>query len=98
MSIDLDLFWLTLSFRMPHAVELSVQIGVAGCLWPDSFRALTSGTVWVAFMKRTAIFASASLEQTFFMIFAVTAADLLSLVPLALDKQWNPPALLARIG
>ena len=32
-----------------------------------------SGTAWVAFMKRAAISASAALEQTFFMIFAIAA-------------------------
>ena len=73
---------------------MSVHVGVADCLWPSSFKVLMSGTAWVAFMSRAAISASAALEQTFFAIFAVTAADLLSLVPLALDRQWNPPALL----
>ena len=57
-----------------------------------------SGTVWVAFMNRAAISASAALEQTFFMIFAVTATDPLSLVPLSLERQWNPPALLQASG
>ena len=94
MSIDLDLFWLTLSFRLPWAVELSVQIGVAGCLWPNLFKVLTGGTACVAFMKMAAILASAALEQTFFMIFAITETDPLSFVPLELDKQWNLPALL----
>ena len=94
MSVDFDLFWLTLSFRMPHAVELSVQIGVAGCLWLNSFEALMSGTACVTFMKRAAISASAALEHTFFMSFAITATDPLSLVPLSLERQWNPPALL----
>ena len=98
MSIALDLFWLTLSFRVPWAVELSVQIGVAGCLCPSSLRVSMSGTAWVALMKRAAISASAALEQTFCMIFAVTAGDLLSLVPLELDEQWNPPALLLASG
>ena len=53
-----------------------------------------SGIAWVAFMKRAAISASAALEHTFFVIFAMTATDPLSLVPFALDGQWNPPALL----
>ena len=94
MLIDLDLFWLTLSLSAPCAVELPVHIGVAGCLWPSSFKVLMSGTAWVAFMNRAAISASAALEQTFQMIFANTATDPLSCVPLALDRQWNPPALL----
>ena len=81
-----DLFWLTLSFRMPWAVELSVQIEVAGCLCPSSLRVLMSGTAWVAFMKRAAISASAALEHTFFMILANTETDLLSLVPLSLER------------
>ena len=86
MSIAFDLFWLTLSFRMPCAVGLSVQIGVAGCAWPDLLRALMSGTAWVAFMKRAALSASAALEQTFFVIFAIAAIDPLSLVPLLLER------------
>ena len=94
MAIDLDRFWLTLSFGMPQAVELSVHMGVAGCLWPSSFEVFISGTACVAFMNRAAISASAALEQTFLMIFAVTATDPLSLVPLSLERQCNPPALL----
>ena len=83
---------------MPQAVELSVQIGVAGCLWPSLLRVLMSGTTWVAFVKRAAISASAALEQMFFVIFAVTATDPFSLVPLLLERQWNPPALLQASG
>ena len=79
---------------MPHAVELSVQIGVAGCLWPDLFRVLMSGIARVAFMNGAAISASAALEQTFFVIFAVTATDPFGFVPLELERWWNPPALL----
>ena len=45
-------------------------------------------------MNRAAISASAALEHTFFMIFAVTATDPLSSVPLLLERQWNLPALL----
>ena len=53
-----------------------------------------SGTACVAFMNMAAISASAALEQTFFVIFAVTATDPLSFVPFVFDKWWNPPALL----
>ena len=45
-------------------------------------------------MNGAAISASAALEHTFSMSFAVTAADPLSLVPLLLERQWNQPALL----
>ena len=82
---------------MPYAVELSVQIGVGGCLCPSSFRVLMSGIAWVAFMKRAAISASAALEQTFFVISAMTATDPLSLEPLELDEWWNPTALLHQL-
>lgn len=47
----------------------------------------------MAFMNKAAISASAVPEHEFFMIFAMPARDPSSLVPLALDRQWNPPAL-----
>jgi hypothetical protein len=43
MSIDFDLFCLIVSFQMPNAVELSVQRGVGGCVWPNSVSVTLSG-------------------------------------------------------
>ena len=57
-----------------------------------------SGTACVALMKRAAVSASTALEHAFLVIFAITVTGPLSLVPLALDRQWNPPALLQASG
>ena len=57
-----------------------------------------SGIAWVAFMSNAAVSASAALEHRFFAIFAMTATDPFGLVPFALDRQWNPPALLQASG
>jgi hypothetical protein len=42
-SIAFDMFCLMVSFKIPNAVELSVQIGVAGCVWTNSVSATLSG-------------------------------------------------------
>ena len=50
MSIDLERFWLHVLFRMLAAVELSVTIPVAGCLYPSSLRVVFNGSPLQQFM------------------------------------------------
>ena len=44
ISMALDRFCFTDSLAIPLAVELSVTIGVGGCVWPSSSRVMRSGT------------------------------------------------------
>jgi hypothetical protein len=47
MSIDVDLFGLMVSFKMPNTVELTAGSGVAGFVCPNSVSVTLSGApVW----------------------------------------------------
>jgi hypothetical protein len=43
MPIAFDRFCLIVSLMMPNAVELSVRIGVGGCVYPSSVSVTLSG-------------------------------------------------------
>ena len=73
MSIALLLFCLNIPVRIPHAVLLSVLIGVAGCLCPNSSHVTHSGTSSFAFIYNAATSASAADAITTFIIFAMIA-------------------------
>jgi hypothetical protein len=49
MSIAFDRFCFIVLFKIPNAVELSVQRGVVGCVWPSSVRVTLSGAPLWAF-------------------------------------------------
>jgi len=53
MSIAFDHFCLVVSLRMPQAVLLSVCMGVAGCGWPNSSRAVHNGQTASTLRKST---------------------------------------------
>ena len=44
MSIDLEIFCLTIAVTMPSAAELSVLIGVGGKVKPSSWSVIRRGT------------------------------------------------------
>ena len=56
------------------------------------------GMACLAFKNRAAISASAALEHTFLISFAMMEIDPLILVPLLLVRKWKPPALLLASG
>ena len=51
MSIDLVDFGWILLLTTAHAVELSVFVGVGGCVYPISYKVLCTGTVYFALKK-----------------------------------------------
>ncbi len=71
MSMALVHFGCTLPFTMPSAVELSVCRGVAGYLWPSSWRMMRMYTASQAMMYRTASLASVANSMTCLMIWAI---------------------------
>ena len=74
MSIALERLCLMVLLMNPIAVELSTCIGVGGCSWPISWRAMRIGTA--SFAARNAAPTSASIadDMTLLMIFARTRA------------------------
>ena len=54
--IDFEMFWRTVLFTMPFEVELSVFMGVAGCGWPISRRAVWIGHDSLSFVKKDSNF------------------------------------------
>eukprot|EP00956_Cyclotella_meneghiniana_P040232 scaffold190159_cov36-Cyclotella_meneghiniana.AAC.1 len=58
----------TRELMMPSAVEVSVWIGVGGCLWPISSRIFLSSTPLRAFVYNAPISASAADDMTALMI------------------------------
>ena len=72
MLISLDRLCLMVLLMNPIAVEFSTCIGVGGCSWPISWRAMRIGTA--SFAARNAASTSASIadDMTALMIFART--------------------------
>ena len=68
MSIAFVAFSCISLFTTPHAVELSVCIGVGGCLCPSSLRVLRIGTAFFALMNSPPSSASAADDITALMI------------------------------
>jgi hypothetical protein len=64
--MDLDLFCLIVSFKIPSAVGLSVLHGVAGCVCPNSVRVDLIGAPLWAFWKQAPTSDSAADATTFF--------------------------------
>jgi hypothetical protein len=60
MSMFLDRFCLIVSFAKPAAAELSVSIGVAGCVWPSSLSVTRIGKASCPFRNKVPIPASAA--------------------------------------
>ena len=58
MSISFNCFCLTLEYKMPNAVDLSVSIGVGVFLSPISSSVVRSGIVVFPLWKRAPILAS----------------------------------------
>jgi hypothetical protein len=71
MSMALDRFCLIVSFAKPAAVELSVFIGVAGCIWPSSVSVTRVGRASCPLRNKTPILASAAEARTLPMIWHV---------------------------
>lgn len=95
MSIGLvRLGWIVL-LTTPRAVELSVCIGVGGCLCPISLRRCRIGTASRELMKRAPSSASAADDITALMIWAiVSTAPLLRGAWSFSDMKKCPPARL----
>ena len=70
MSIALDLLYFIVSFTNPTTVALSTCIGVGGCGWPISSRAIRRGTASFAVRYVAATSASIAEDMTLLMIFA----------------------------
>jgi len=68
--------WMLL-LTTPHAVVLSVRMGVLGCLWPISARSWRIGTAPLALMYSTPSSASAALDMT-----ALSILEMLRTAPL----------------
>ena len=79
---------------MPHAVVLSVCIGVAGCGCPNSSHVTRNGANSCAFMYSAPISASAADDITDFITFAMTAIGplIISLLVGLFPKYVYPPA------
>jgi hypothetical protein len=79
MSMDLDLFCLIVSFKIPNAVELSVLNGVIGCVCPNSVRVTRIGAPLWAFWKQAPTSDYAADTTTFLMTEAAFRIEPLSL-------------------
>ena len=108
MSIAWVLFCLTVLFRIPHAVELSVITGVGGCGWPISSRAKQSSSPLQALMNKAPISASVVDAMTVRKILhtvwmgplrgAGAVGGLLGSSDAELRKKWPPAQLCAFVS
>ena len=62
MALERRCFMVLLA--IPHAVELSTWMGVAGCGWPISSKAVRSAVPSFIFVNKPAVSASAAEETT----------------------------------
>ena len=85
--------------QTPRAVELSVWMDVCPCGWPISISALRAGMASLALRKIAPISASAALDMTVLMRFAVlSTAPLFAGIGTLLAKKKCPPARLRALG
>ena len=99
MSIALVRFGWTLLLTTPSAVELSVWIGVGGCLWPISLRMARMYTASRAMMYKAPSLALAADDITFLMIWAMLrTAPLFCGIAALFDRKKCPPTLLLACG
>ena len=99
MSIAFVLLGCTLPFTTASAIELSVCIGVGGCLWPSSSSTHLIYTASRAMMYNAASSASVADDMTFLMMCAMLRiAPLFGGSFVLYDiKKW-PPARLRALG
>jgi GTPase len=81
MSIARERCCLMLSLAIPHAVELSVWTGVAGCGYPISSKVVRRMVALLQFSNRAPISASDADDSTGFMMLVVA-----SIVPLPVSS------------
>ena len=99
MSQNLLLLHCVLLLHTPCAVELSVWMGVFPCGWTISIRVLQAGMDSLALRKIAPISASAALDMTVLMRFAVLiTAPLFAGIGTSLAKKKCPPARLRALG
>ena len=98
MSIAFDRLCLIVLLARPHAVLLSTCIGVAGCGWPISSRAVRSAVASFMLENNPAVSASAADEHTTLMTPVGVRIGPLIVSLFALPKKKYPPSLLFAIG
>ena len=99
MSMALVRLGCTLPFTTASAIELSVCIGVGGCLCPNSSNTARMYTASRAIMYSAASSASVADDITFLMMCAMLSmAPLLGGSSESKDMKKWPPALLLALG
>ena len=91
MSVAFDIFWLTVSFAIPTAVELSVTIGV-GSFWyhPISFIAIYSILDPLSLVNRYPKFTSAADEKVCLRIPEIASSTLLCMTGFLIRSSFPP--------
>ena len=100
MSMALVRLGCMMLLTMPSAVELSIWMGIGGCVCPSSSSRLRSGMASSALMYRAPSSASAAEDMTDLMICAIV-----SIAPLfrgtllfSKSKKWLPARLQALVS
>ena len=93
MSIVFDRFWVKDLLAIPTAHELSHNIGVANCGYPNSLRVCLMEVAACPLINRAAYSAAAAESTTVDMIVDIYSIGALGTWPSAyLPKYINPPA------
>ena len=101
--MDLDLLCLIFLFEIPDAVELSISIGVEGCMYPNPSKVVLSIIASCSLMNNSLISVSTTEAIIFSMMKQTTCKGpldgglLMGGFVLSVDsvlKQWYPPTLL----